>query len=296
MVITRLIGGLGNQMFQYAVGRRLAHSLGVKLKLDITEFDDYKPRTFRTYSLGNFNIQENFASLKEIAALKKPGTIEQVRVKLLHRPAIPPSTYICEKKDGHFDPGIMKLPDNVYLEGYWQSEKYFIDIAEIIRREFTVKVPQIGKNKELGEEIVSCESVSLHIRRGDYVSDAHTNKVHGCCGIDYYLRCVKLMNTKVKNAHFFAFSDEPEWVCDNLKLPYPMTVIDHNGADKGYEDLRLMSQCRHHIISNSSFSWWGAWLNPRKDKKVFAPKQWFGKEKQATRRIDDLTPATWVLA
>ena len=177
-----------------------------------------------------------------------------------------------------------------------ETKTIIIDIAEIIRREFTVKVPQTRKNKKLEKEIISCESISLHIRRGDYVSDAHINKLHGCCSIDYYLRCVKLMNTKVKNAHFFIFSDEPEWVSDNLKLPSPMTVIDRNGADKDYEDLHLMSQCRHHIIANSSFSWWGAWLNPRRDKMVFAPKQWFGQEKQATRSMEDLTPATWILA
>lgn len=294
MVITRLIGGLGNQMFQYAVGRRLAHLLGTELKLDITEFDNYKLRTFRTYSLGNFNIREKFASPKEVATLARPTILERMRAKVLRRPPRPPQTYIKEKHF-HFDSEIMKLPDGVYLDGYWQSEKYFADIAEIIRREFTVKVPQTGENQELGEQINSHESVSLHVRRGDYASDPHTNKVHGCCGLDYYLRCVEFINSKVKNAHFFVFSDEPQWVADNVKMSCSMTIVNHNNTSKDYEDLRLISQCKHHIIANSSFSWWGAWLNPRKDKRVFAPKQWFGKEQQSSRKMDDLLPATWIV-
>ncbi len=294
MIITRLIGGLGNQMFQYAVGRRLAHVLGTELKLDITEFDNYKPRTFRTYSLGNFNIREKFASPEEVAALTRPTMLERMRAKLLRRPPRPPRTYIREKHF-HFDPDILNLLDGVYLDGYWQSEKYFSDIAEIIRREFTVKVPQTGKNQELGEQINSRESVSLNVRRGDYVSNPRINKLFGCCGLDYYLRRVEFINSKVKNAHFFAFSDEPQWVADNLKLPCSMTIVDHNNTSMEYEDLRLISQCKHHIIANSSFSWWGAWLNPRKDKMVFAPKQWFGKERQASRKMDDLLPANWIV-
>jgi len=290
MVITRLIGGLGNQMFQYAVGRRLAHVLGTELKLDITEFDNYKFRTFRTYSLGNFNIREKFASPKEVAALARPTILERMRAKVLRRPPRPPQTYIREKHF-HFDPEILRLPDGVYLEGYWQSEKYFADIAGIIPQEFTVKTPQRGKDKKLAEMIAATESVGIHIRRGDYVSNPHTNQVHGVCALDYYLRCVEFINSKVKNAHFFVFSDNPQWVAENLKLPFSMTIVNHNNSSKAYEDLRLISQCKHHIIANSSFSWWGAWLNPRKDKMVFAPKQWFGKSKASTQ---DLIPTQWL--
>lgn len=288
MIITRLLGGLGNQMFQYAAGRRLAHVLGVDLKLDISGFENYN---LRRYSLGNFNVQENFASAEEIAASRifKRGIVERVLAKVLCRQP----TYITERHS-HFDPDILNLPDDVYLKGYWQSEKYFADIAEIIRREFTVKFPQTGKNKELAEMIASRESVSLHVRRGDYVSNPKINREYGACEPDYYLRCVEQLTQTVKNPHFFVFSDDSEWSRDNLKQTCPATFVDHNKADKNYEDLRLMSQCKHHIIANSSFSWWGAWLNPKKDKIVFAPKQWFNKEQFAFRRIDDLLPATWI--
>ena len=289
MIIVRLIGGLGNQMFQYAAGRRLAHVLGVELKLDIAGFENYK---LRTYSLGNFNIQENFASAEEVGALRtlKRGMVERVLAKVLHKR----STHI-RQKHFHFDPAIPTLADGVYLDGYWQSEKYFADIAEIIRREFTVKFPQTGKNRDLAEMIASRESVSFHVRRGDYVSNPKMKQEHGTCEPDYYSRCVEQLTRTVKGPHFFVFSDDPEWSRDNLKQPYPTTFVGHNKTDKDYEDLRLMSQCRHHIIANSSFSWWGAWLNPRKDKMVFAPRQWFAEEQQASKKTDDLLAATWII-
>ena len=288
MVITKLMGGLGNQMFQYAAGRRLAHKRSVDLKLDITGF---KVCIDRKYSLGNFNVQENFALPEEVAALtvRKRGIVRRVMARVLRRSSKSAPTHIQEKHF-HFDPEILRLSDNVYIDGYWQSEKYFVDIARIIRQEFTVKTPQKGRDKELGEQIASCEPVSLHIRRGDYVSNLQTNQFHGTCDLDYYFHCVECLTQTVKTPHFFVFSDEPEWALDNLKLPYPTTLVDHNGADKDYEDLRLMTRCKYHIICNSTFSWWGAWLCANPEKVVFAPQQWFGESGLDTR---DLIPKTW---
>jgi hypothetical protein len=290
MVIVKLIGGLGNQMFQYAAGRRLAHVLGVELKLDISAFNSYK---LRKYCLGTFNIQESFATLDEITALTKPRFVERMRAKALRRPPRPPKTYIREKKNFHFDPDIMNLPDGVYLEGYWQSEKYFSEISDIIRKEFAVKVTQTGENKVLAEQITSSLSVSLHIRRGDYVSNPRTNLVHGICGMDYYLRCVEFIADKVKEPHFFVFSDDPQWVRKNLNLAYRMTVINHNGVEKDYEDLRLVSQCKHHIIANSTFSWWGAWLSHNSNKVILAPKVWANNDYYD---VKDLIPEKCILA
>ena len=289
MIIVKLIGGLGNQMFQYAAGRRLAHKHNTQLKLDISSFGSYR---LRRYGLHHFNIEATIASPEEVASLtiKKQGIAERVLRKALRWSSGPAPTYIREKHF-HFDPDILNLPDGVYLDGYWQSEKYFADIAGIIRQEFTVKTPQKGKDKELAEQITSCESVSLHIRRGDFVSDSHTNQVHGTCDLDYYRRCVENFTPTVKHPHFFIFSDEPQWARDNLKLPFSTTLVDHNGVDKNYEDMRLMSQCKHHIIANSSFSWWGAWLNPIEDKLVFAPKRWFTKD---NRNLHDLIPNQWI--
>lgn len=290
MIIVKLMGGLGNQMFQYALGRRMAYVLGVKLKLDIFGFANYK---LRTYGLSPFNIQENFTSPEEVTVLKvrKQGIAKRVIRRVLRKPLKLAPTYIREKKLFHFDPDILDLADGVYLEGSWQNEKYFADIKAIIRQEFTVKIPQAGKDKELAEQIASCESVSLHIRRGDYVSNSHTNQIHGTCDQGYYLRCVDCLTQTVKNPQFFIFSDEPEWAHNNLKLSYPTRIVDHNKADKNYEDLRLMSQCKHHIIVNSTFSWWGAWLSQNPEKIVFAPKRWLKSDDHDPK---DLIPDKWI--
>lgn len=267
MIITKLVGGLGNQMYQYAVGRRLAWKHNTVLKLDISEFQRYK---LHKYSLGAFNIQANFAGPEEIAGL----------------------THVRERHF-HFDPEVMNLDDNVYLDGYWQSWRYFADIADIIQREFTVKTAAAGRDRQLSEQIASTQSVSLHIRRGDYVSDSRTQQVHGSCDIDYYLGCVDELTKTVRNPHFFIFSDDPQWARENLKLNFPTTLVDHNGLEKNYEDLRLMSQCKHHIIANSTFSLWAALLNPKSDKMVFAPRQWFNASKNNTK---DVLPENWIKA
>ena len=148
----------------------------------------------------------------------------------------------------------------------------------------------MGKDKEIGGNISSCESVSLHIRRGDFVSNARTSTIHGTCNLNYYYRCVEEITKNVKNPHFFIFTDDTGWVSKNVKLSYPATVIDHNGRKKSYEDLMLMSLCSHNIIANSSFSWWGAWLNRNPNKMVFAPLRWFAKDDISTR---DLIPEKW---
>ncbi len=292
MIIVRLIGGLGNQLFQYAIARHIAEIHGTVLKLDISGFETYK---LHKYSLWPFNIQENFASPEEVAALtiRKQGIPERVLRRALRCSSELAPTYIREKHF-HFDPEILNLPDGIYLEGYWQSEMYFKHIESIIRQEFTVKTPQEDTDKRVAEQITSCQSVSLHIRRQDYVSNIETKQAHGICGVDYFLHCVGNLIRVANNPHFFVFSDEPEWARDNLELFYETTFVHHNGADKNYEDLRLMSQCNHHIISNSTFSWWGAWLNQHSEKVVLAPRQWFGKERQASRNMNDLLPDSWV--
>ena len=290
MIIVKLIGGLGNQMFQYALGRHLAEKHNTLLKLDISGFETY---TLHKYALGAFNIQENFASPQEVQSFTrlKAGVLKKIIRRLAGGPPLLASTHVIEKKKFHFCPDILELPDNIYLEGSWQSEKYFSAIAEIIRREFTVESPQAGKDKELADQIAEHESVSLHIRRADYVSDAHTQQVHGTCDMNYYFQCIEQLSQKIKAPHFFIFSDDPEWAYANMKLRYQYTIVDHNNADKNYEDLRLMSLCKYHIIANSSFSWWGAWLSQYDQKIVFVPQRWLKSE---AYEVDDLIPAKWI--
>lgn len=288
MIIVRIMGGLGNQMFQYAAGRQLAAIHNTVLKLDISEFKNY---TLHDYGLAVFNIKELFATPEEITFLKEPesGSLTKKLKKLLRRPSKLGMTHIREKQY-HFDPEISVMPDSIYLDGYWQSEKYFSGTADIIRNEFTLKLPQTGTNLELARQIESCESVSLHVRRGDYVTDEKTNLIHGTCDLDYYARCIKNLTQKVHRPSFFIFSDDPDWAEKNLRMAHPATFIGHNGPKKNFEDLRLMSQCRHHIIANSSFSWWGAWLGQHQDTIVYAPKRWFNSPSFNT---EDLLPEAW---
>lgn len=290
MIITKLIGGLGNQMFQYALGRNLAHRLGGELKLDLSGFRNYK---LRQYELSVFNIQGRFASDEDLRALPvtEEGILSKISNRLVKKTASPDDPLPVKEKDPGFDPGILTLKGNIHLDGYWQNEKYFSDIEGIIRQEFTFKTPQTGRNKELAELIASTESVSVHVRRGDYVSNPKTHQYHGTCDPDYYLRGVDFLSPQISNIHLFIFSDDPRWCRNNLELAYPVTFVEHNKQENSYEDLRLMSQCKHHIIANSSFSWWGAWLNTNKNKIVIAPKIWFRSEELNSRYA---TPQSWV--
>lgn len=256
-----------------------------ELKIDVSGFKEYR---LREYLLDNFSIQAKFASSKEVKDLKVQK--KSLFKRILARSDVPASTYILEKLFC-YNPDVLVLPDGVYLEGYWQSEKYFKDIKTIIRQDFTLKRPQKGQNKKLAGLIGSSESVSIHIRRGDYILDPQVNKVHGTCDLDYYYGAIDKLTKSVHSPSFFIFSDDPKWVQDHICLAYPTTYVDFNGPDKAYEDLSLMSQCRHHIIANSTFSWWGAWLNENPDKMVIAPKRWFNDNSRDTK---DLMPDNWI--
>lgn len=293
MVIVKIVGGLANQMFPYATGRRLAKVLGTTLKLDISDYaENGRDYLGRVYSLGVFNIDEQIATEEEIKALTElPVTsVERAFRKVFRKKPRRPAGYVKEK--GYtFDPHILSLPDDVYLRGNWNSPKYFSDVTSLIRQEFTFRAAATGRNLELAEEIQAGNSVSLHVRRGDYVANSNTNQIFGACGLDYYYRCIDFLTQTISNPYFFVFSDDADWVRNNLQLKYPVAFVDHNDGDHGYEDLRLMSQCRHHIIANSGFSWWGAWLNSNAQKIVCAPKNWFVSSKYDTR---DLIPESWI--
>lgn len=289
MVISALCGGIGNQMFQYAAGRRLAERRGVDLKLHFIPFGGNTPRE---YQLGSFNIREQFASSTEVALLTSPrtGLFRKLLTRISGKQQGCPDTYVKERHY-HFDPAILDLEGNVYLEGYWQSEKYFSDITPIIRNEFEIRCSPDSRNRLIAETIRACESVSIHVRRGDYVTDPETSRVHGICGPEYYAESMRYVGERVDTPHFFIFSDDPTWARDNIRTDFQSTVVDHNGTEDAYEDLRLMSLCRYHIIANSSFSWWGAWLSENPEKIVIAPSRWFRIDSYDTR---DLIPEGWI--
>ncbi|MDD5569678.1 MAG: alpha-1,2-fucosyltransferase [Bacteroidales bacterium] len=315
MIIAKITSGLGNQMFQYAAARRLANYHNAELKLDISHFSKNKERT---YDLKNLNIIENIATPNDIYKVYKLEGINRLflrkifgkgfsdkfnnlierKFKKAYYTFNPETGNIPELLRGriltqnfcHFDERILTAPDNVYMLGYWQSEKYFKDIEDIIRKEFTFKNPPQEKNEELSREIKGNNSVSIHIRRGDYINKPVVSMDFNICDTDYYLRSVDYISKQITNPVFYVFSDDISWVKENFKIPYPMKFVDSNTPENSFEDMRLMSLCKHNILANSSFSWWSAWLNENRNKIIVTPREWVRIKDYKT---SDIVPDNW---
>jgi hypothetical protein len=296
MVIVQITGGLGNQLFMYAAGRRLSLHHRTPLKLDISAFEAY---TLRSYLLDRFGVAQDIATPEEIAALKsralaqtqQQGTRSWDIRSLLQLRSQAGRSAVFSADDslaGTYLPEILSTPPDVYLQGYWQSERYFKPIEQVIRDDLRFNNELSGENLALAQNIASVDAVSLHIRRGDYASNPHLNRLLGLLPLEYYQRASLAIAKALPSAHFFVFSDDPDWAKDHLRLGRPASFVAHNGPTAPHEDLRLMSLCRHHIVANSSLSWWGAWLCGNAAKIVIAPAQWF-----AQVPMPDLVPASW---
>lgn len=278
-------------MFQYAAGRALAARHNVQLKLDICMFDEYSIHNgFELSSI--FNIDASVAKDQEIKRMIGWRTTRIGRRLLgkMRFPLLEGKNYSAEKQIS-FNEQFFSLPKHCYLVGYWQSERYFKDYESLIRKNFTFNRPMKSKNIELSERIRDLPgAVSIHIRRGDYVTNAKTKAVHGTCSKEYYKRAIRRIKELVDDPVYFIFSDDPEWVRCNFYIDGEHCMVNHNCGNQGYNDMRLMSLCKHHIIANSSFSWWGAWLNPYKDKIVIAPKRWFANGANCSTHV----PSKWL--
>ncbi len=279
MIVVILQGGLGNQMFQYAAGRQLAKLRNTKLMLDLSWYEKAKQDDGvgkRVYELAPMAIEENIYKL----TLANRAIFKATRR----------TPYNDESQPYIFHKEVLKLPKNSRLFGYFQNGRYFKDIRELLLKEFTLKKPATGKNKELLAAITKNDNtVSAHIRRGDYATSAVHGTFHGLKGPEYYKKAAELIKKTVAKPTFYVFSDDPEWCKKNIKLGGPTTYVDHNKY--GGEDMRLMRACRHNIVANSSFSWWGAWLNENPDKVIIAPKQWINDTKVDS---SDTVPKDWL--
>lgn len=291
MIVSRLIGGLGNQMFQYAVGRALAGHMHTPLLLDVSGFVHYD---LRRYELDGFNIKAKPASEEELARLGvKAGVKPSMYERAMRKLGIRREPSILREASFTYDARIETVEAPLYLDGYWQSERYFAAIRPQLLQEFSLKDSWGSANDALAEQIglAGDGAVSLHVRRGDYVNNAQTAQYHGVCSLDYYRQAVAYIVARVAAPHFFVFSDDHAWVSENLDTGCPTTFVQTNSPDQGIFDMALMKTCRHHIIANSSFSWWGAWLNANDEKIVVAPQRWFN---EASKDTSDLIPAGWV--
>ena len=264
MVIVKILGGLGNQMFQYAYAKSL-EIRGFDVKLDLSGFKNYK--LHGGYQLDKYNID-----------------IEQAKYSRILFSRINPFKTIKEKTL-MFDSDLLLLTGNEYVKGYFQTDKYFFKIRDLLLKQFTFNREISSSTKKYKNKIKNENSCSLHIRRGDYISNSKTNKIHGTCSLNYYKNAIELIKQKYNNVNFYIFSDDISWTKDNLEVKRSV-YIDHKCMP--HEDIYLMSICMHNIIANSSFSWWGAWLNKNNDKTVIAPSQWFKTKK------NEIIPENWI--
>jgi hypothetical protein len=285
-IIIRLTGGLGNQMFQYAFGRALALRCGCELKLDISAYTTavFANATPRTFMLDCFPCM-----MATIAEDRETLSIRILQHKGRRHPVY---TYIAEP---HFSycPEIQNTTVPAYLAGYWQDEHYFAEIENIVRQDFAFPPLPEGEACELGKRLrCNPQSLAVHIRRGDYVENTVINSVHGCCSAEYYRNALVEIAKVCKEPEIFIFTDEPEWARTHFDAQgFKATVADFPAFEASpWHDMHLMSLCHHHIIANSSFSWWGAWLGA-KDGVVVAPKRWFAAQDRAH---DNPAAAGWM--
>jgi hypothetical protein len=284
MIILNLKGGLGNQMFEYSLGRQLSIKNNCPLKFDVSGFPfDHQ----RDYSLSYFNINNEIATTDEIKKFKYPyGLGSKIWRKFKFK--------ILRIHNIGYEPQNIPSGDNFYLDGYWQSFKYFENIRDILIKDFSLKISLEETHPELLEKVSSVNSVSLAVRRTDYLLPENLKGL-GICSANYYQKALKFIEEKVDNPEFFVICDDLDWVKNNINFGnHQVTYISdlrQNNSIQDYQELILMSKCQHNIIANSSFSWWPAWLNANPNKLVIAPDKWFNN---GTVKIDDIIPVSWI--
>jgi hypothetical protein len=295
MIVVRVRGGLGNQLFQYAAGLALADQHKTDLKLDLYYF---KKHPYRKFALDKFRIPVMMASRKEVHVFTGSNPVIRYinkRENYFHCPRV------FSQPHYHYYEDFFQLPAPLYLNGYWQSQKYFATVEKKVREIYQPQ--QLDTiNLQLIEKLRAIESVSLHVRIGDYAAAAY-NSFFGGLTSDYYQRAIHFVRQKTSSPVFFVFSDDIGWCKKNLPLEN-VTYIEHNRGDNSYNDLVLMSHCKHNIMANSSFSWWGAWLNENPSKIVVAPRDWFRQKYLENKNViypcrfynvKDLIPSGWNL-
>ena len=283
MIIIKLRGGLGNQMFQYAAGMSLSSKLKTNILIDLSWYENIERGvTHRSYDLGGFEFEQKFIKPQDYI-LQSSG--------LMKRIISPTKPYVGEyiEPSFNYNKNFFNIKNNTLIEGYFQSEKYFIKIRKDLLKLFKIKNTSSKKSNQIINQAHDCKSISLHVRRGDYISNKNAVQFHGFTNENYYKKAISLMNSRVDNPKYFIFSDDIKWVKNNFHLPEESIFVSHNKS--GLEDMRIMVECKHNIIANSSFSWWSAWLGNIRGRVVIAPKTWLN---DADTDTSDVIPERWI--
>jgi hypothetical protein len=283
MIIARLQGGLGNQMFQYAAAKSLATRLNVPFKLEtITSLQKDKQRVI---ALGDLNANFQLATRKEVKKFVPFPTLYRHKPEFFSKLG----RRIYREPHFHYDHGFINLKTPIFLDGFWQSPKYFEPIEEAIRADFKVKEALVKNVIKKGNDLAEGHSIAVHVRRGDFLNPKIA-AYHGVLEAAYYQNAIHLIQQKDPRSTIHFFSDDIEWVKQNIPSPVNTEFVS-SPKRSAMEDFYLMTKCRHMVIANSSFSWWAAWLGKHPDKIVVAPKNWFVGDSVNTK---DLIPSNWI--
>lgn len=296
MIVVRLMGGLGNQMFQYSTAKALALKNNTKLKIDTTFLDDksgeHEVVTHRDLDLEIFKINLERATKEEVEYFNGKkynsffGKIYN-RLQLLFRG----KKLVIEDRT-HFNNFILQLRGDYCIVGAWQNEKYFIDFKDDLKQEFVFKNPIEQISNVLHQQILNTNSVCVNVRRGDYLTSPLYSKTIGALDIKYIRDSMSFIEEKTSNPVFYLFSDDVEWCKRNLNNSSNCVFVDHSHAGNKFANyLQLMTNCKHFIIPNSTFGWWAAWLGEKKDSLILAPKQW---TREDYKKMNEVVPSRWV--
>jgi hypothetical protein len=287
MIVVKLMGGFGNQLFQYAAGRALALARSEDLLLDLS-FLNADPRgayTKRAFELDQVKYIAQLATENDLKNFAVSGFLDRA----LNKAGLK-SHKVFNETQMSYSPAFEKLPKNVLLNGYWQSEKYFSKIRKELLLEISPLYEFTDNGKALIQKISNGKSVSVHVRRGDYVDLQNANDFHGTCDMDYYKTALAKLNEQHSDLQYFIFSDDIKWCQQQFTFLDKVEFIEPQVGKNSSEDLFIMSKCKHNVIANSSYSWWAAWLN-KDPGTIIAPKKWFRK---GNSRTFDLIPVKWI--
>ena len=295
MIIVKIFQGLGNQMFQYAYGYARAKELNCELKIDTSYYNSYAEVTQygytykRDFGLNHFKITAPEATSVEINGIVYPrGKNLAQKVSNNYRRLLGRhyQKFVVKEPSYAFDENLLRIPDNTYVEGYFTDERYFQQYKSELQAQFEVINPPNEKNATLLNQISRGNSVCISIRRTNFLN----NPLHGTCGEDYYYSAMDEVAARISNPVFYVFSDDNNWVNTHFESKHNCILVQHNYPDF-YEDFRLMKQCKHHIIPNSTFPWWVAWLSNFENKIVIAPKYWLNSN---TIDYSGFVPNEWI--